>query len=189
MSSRGTINWVNRLRNQGMTFKSIAEQLYPDAPSSSAASGRLYRFRKAIQEERLESRVVGKAIDAYEETADAVAPVPFWGGTEGAIRDDRISFEELKYLAQTGRSDTRRRAEKMIRDILEREGVTDISAIPDSQTFNRPLVYKTIKGNRISWRFGRGKSDTQRMRVAKQLRDKGISMTSEYADFAGYGGL
>ena len=129
------------------------------------------------------------AIDAYEETADAVAPVPFWGGTEGAIRDDRISFEELKYLAQTGRSDTRRRAEKMIRDILEREGVTDISAIPDSQTFNRPLVYKTIKGNRISWRFGRGKSDTQRMRVAKQLRDKGISMTSEYADFAGYGGL
>ena len=189
MSVRGTISWINRMRATNMTWKDIALELYQDAPTESAAVGRLYRFREAIKDEKFDSKVVDKGIDAFELTTDATSPIPFWGGTEGAIRDDRITWEELKYLAQAGRSDTRRKANKIIQDILEREGVTDLSAISDKETFNRPMTSRTIKGVRVSWRFGRGKSDIQQMRIKKQLRDKGISWSSAYADFAGYGGL
>lgn len=189
MSSRSTINWINNLREQGLSWKSIASELYQDAPTESAAVGRLYRFRQAIKEERFDSRVVGKAVDAFETTSDAVIPSSIWGGTKVALREDKMSFEELIYLRETGRSDTKLRAEKLIKKWEELTGKSRFELESENLIIDRPLVSKYVAKKRISYRFGRGKSDIQRMRVAKQLREKGINWSSEYADFAGYGGL
>ena len=181
---RNVKTWVNRMRATNMTWKDIASELYQDAPTEKAAYGRLKRLRDSdYAEGRLISR---KATSAFELSESTMAPIPWWGGVEGAVRDDRISWEELKYLVKNGRSDTVKRANEMIVDIMDREGITDMSAIPDEQTFNRPMISKTVKGQRLSWRFGRGKSDVQISRVKQQLRDKGISWSKAYADFAGY---
>lgn len=178
--------WVNSLRDSGYTWAEIGQQLYGDDLSKSAAYGRIKRLRdNSYNENTISFR---RADTAFEESSFTTAPVPYWGGKQGAVREDRMTFEELKYLAQTGRSDTKRRADKKIKEILEREGVTDISQISDDYIFDRPSVIKVVAGKRITYLFGRGRSDLQNARVRQQLKNKGINWSDNYSDFAGYGG-
>ncbi len=178
--------WVEDLRDMGYTWSEIGQQLYGEELSKAAAYGRIKRLRDNSYNENSVS--FRRADIAFEESAYTTADVPFWGGKQGAVRSDRMTFEELKYLAQTGRSDTRVKADKMINDILEEQGVTSLDDISDDFIFDRPDVIKVVGGKRIKYAFGRGKSDLQIARVRKQLRDKGINWSEQYSDFAGYGG-
>ena len=178
--------WVESLRDLDYTWSEIGQQLYGEQLSKSAAYGRIKRLRDNSYDENTVS--FRRADIAFEESAFTTAEVPFWGGTEGAVRDDRMTFEELKFLAQTGRSDTRRRANQMINKILEEQGLSDLQDIEDDFIFDRPEVIKVVGGRRIKYLFGRGKSDRQIAKVKQQLREKGINWSNNYSDFAGYGG-
>ena len=178
--------WVNNLRRLGYTWSEIGQQLYGENLSKSAAYGRIKRLRdNEYDRDTLSFR---RADDSFQTSSFTTAEVPYWGGTEGAVRDDRMTFEELKYLAQTGRSDTRRRADRMIKKILEEEGVTNLNEIDDDFVFDRPEVIKVVSGKRIKYLYERSRSDTQIQRVKTQLKNKGINWSDNYSDFAGYGG-
>ena len=182
-------NMISSLGEEGMRRKDIASQLFGEkADGSKRSPSAAYQAMRYFETRATNESLSGKrAIRTFEKSQDATIIPQSWRniGLATTVRDDRITWKELEYMAKEGREDTMRRAQKYIEKVLKETG----GRIPsDEETFDRPMVRKKIRGQWINYRFGWGRADTQRAKVAKQLRAKGITWSSEYADFAGYGG-
>ena len=180
---------ISSLGEEGMRRKDIAIQLFGErADGSKRTASAAYQAMRYFETKATNESLSGKrAIRTFEKSEDATIIPQSWRniGLATTVRDDRITWKELEYMAKEGRDDTMIKAQRYIERILKKTG----GRIPDSEdTFERPMVRKKIRGEWINYRFGRGRADTQRAKVAKQLRAKGIRWSSEYADFAGYGG-
>ena len=109
-------------------------------------------------------------------------------GTLVSTDPTKITYEELQFLADSGRAPrTRKLAEDAI-DEIDSQGFT--IAELQTLTFDRPTFYRTYKGERVKLLLGRSKGDLMQQAVRKQLAGKGIDFgDADYIDFGGYGGV
>lgn len=161
------------LKRLGLTDKEVASS-FGISPSTLS--------RTKNKKTRLSQRSIDK-LDAPKPTVRDINT-----GTLISSDPTKITYEELQFLADVGRSPrTRKLAEDAIDDI-DSQGFT-IGELQEL-TFDRPVFYRTYKGKRIKLLLGRSKGDLMQNAVRKQLRKEGIDFgDADYIDFGGYGGV
>ena len=177
-------------RSLGVPIGEIAQNIFPNI-SKSAAYQRLRRVRlSGFDESRRSTRNLQTA---YEISSVQTYTWRTQTGTvlvqNAAVREDKMTIEELRYLAESGQIDTRRKAKQFLREIANELGYEFSADMPRELVVDRPTVQSTAGGEPVEYLFGRRRSDIQRARMRAQLRAKGIKWNKQYADFAGYGGL
>ena len=109
-------------------------------------------------------------------------------GTLVSTDPTKITYEELQFLADAGRNPRTRRLASEAIDDLDRQGFSILEL--QTLTFDRPVFYRTYKGQRVKLLLGRSKGDLMQASVRKQLAGKGIDFgDADYIDFGGYGGV
>ena len=156
----------------------------------SAAYQRLRRLVKSGFDESKPSTIkAGKIFDEGSSLTQAwITPKGRTIVKHAAVREDKITIEELRYLSQIGHKDTQRTAKRLLKNIAKELGVKSYD-LDDKLVVDRPTVKSKAGGVEVEYLFGRRRSDIQRAKIRAQLRALGIKWSEDYADFAGYGGI
>ena len=85
-------------------------------------------------------------------------------------------------MTQSTNPQTQRAARKEL-DRLAGEGysVEQLTRMGLAGDLARPIVQRQVKGKRVRWYLGRGKSEQARKAVEEQMREQGLD-PSEYAE-------
>lgn len=173
---RDTYNEYKRLKSLGLSDRQVAEQWgWSRSTLYNAKTGRTKRISARSQQRATRPKPDAQAYDARV-------------GIDVAQDISRITYEELQRLATTGRDTrTRRLAMDALND-LDASGLS-IEELR-TQTFTRPVFYRTIRGKRVRLLLGRTKGEEGQEIIRRQLKAKGLTFTGNtYIDFGGYGGV
>lgn len=172
---RATYNEYRRLKAFGLTDKQIAGQWgWSPSTLSNAKTGKTKRISR-LSIRRASAPTTSQSFDSRI-------------GIDVANDLTKVTYEELQRLATAGRTP---RTQKLARDKLAELDRSDLTIEElQTQTFDRPTYYRTIRGVRVKLLLGRTKGEDAQAAIKKQLRAKGLTFTGNaYIDFGGYGGV
>ena len=154
-----------RMKSTDMTDAAIA-RVWGVAPSS------MYRWSKG------QGRMRASTWDRIQASE---AGVGYRGEPVGKFRT--ITYGELSRMTQSTNPQTQRAARKEL-DRLAGEGysVEQLTRMGLAGDLARPIVQRQVKGKRVRWYLGRGKSEQARKAVEEQMREQGLD-PSEYSEY------